>query len=172
MSVKLPPRDPGKLRFQAMIQPGRSGGAYVEFPFDAGELFGTRGRVPVRLEIGSGPYARSAVYRGSLVTYGGTRMVGLPKAVREEAGVDVGATASFVLTIDREERRVELPPELAEALAGDPEAAAGWEGFSYSHQREYAEAVSQAKRPETRSRRVHEALDAARARARAGTSPP
>ena len=55
-------------------------------------------------------------------------------------------------------RVVEVPGDLAEALAGDPEAAAAWERVSYSHQRAHVEAVLAAKRPETRAARVLKTL--------------
>jgi len=52
----------------------------------------------------------------------------------------------------------EVPAELAEALAGDPGAAATFEGFPPGCRREYCEWVAEAKRPETRAKRVAEAV--------------
>lgn len=93
------------------------------------------------------------------------RMVGIPKAVREQVGVSLGQTVEIVLEVDDEERAVELPPELAEALARDDVAVAGWDRFSFTHKREYAQAIIDAKRPETRAKRVAAAVKAARAKA-------
>lgn len=52
----------------------------------------------------------------------------------------------------------EVPPQLAEALAGDAAAAATFNGFPPSCRREYCEWIAQAKRPETRAKRVTEAV--------------
>ena len=75
------------MRFTTELREAGRGGAYIEFPFDVEEMFGTKARVPVRLSFGGAPY------RGSLVPYAGMRMIGIPKAVREEAGVSPGQTA-------------------------------------------------------------------------------
>lgn len=53
----------------------------------------------------------------------------------------------------------EVPPELAEGLAGDPKAAATFEGFPPGCRREYCEWIAEAKRPETRAKRVAEAVE-------------
>ncbi|MDT8759842.1 YdeI/OmpD-associated family protein [Sphingomonas psychrotolerans] len=52
----------------------------------------------------------------------------------------------------------EVPPELAEALAGDPAAAATFTGFPPGCRREYCEWIAEAKRPETKAKRVAEAV--------------
>lgn len=157
-SPTQPPKNPEPVRFTTELREAGRGGAYIEFPFDVEELFGTKARIPVRLTFGGAPY------RGSLVQYAGTCMVGIPKAVRERAGVSLGQTVEIVIEVDDEERAVELPPELAEALARDEVAAAGWNRFSFTHKREYAQAILDAKRPETRAKRVAEAIEAARAK--------
>ncbi len=53
---------------------------------------------------------------------------------------------------------VEVPPELAEALAEDEAAAATFDGFPPSCRREYCEWIAEAKRPETKAKRVAEAV--------------
>ncbi|MDP5279387.1 YdeI/OmpD-associated family protein [Sphingomonas sp. DG1-23] len=53
----------------------------------------------------------------------------------------------------------EVPPELAEGLAGDSQAAATFHGFPPSCRREYCEWVAEAKRPETRAKRAAEAVE-------------
>ena len=55
---------------------------------------------------------------------------------------------------DDEPRTVEVPAELRDALAGDPDARAAWDGLAPSHRNEHAAWVAEAKRPETRSRRA------------------
>ena len=155
-------KDPGPLTFTALLQEAGRGGAFIEFPLDVQELFGTKGRIPIRLTFGGVPY------RGSLVQYAGKRMVGIPKAVRDAAGVAPGENADVVLWLDVEERTVEAPPDLVEALASDDLAVVGWNRFSYTHQREYVQAIEAAKRPETRAKRIAEAVAGARNNAGSG----
>lgn len=51
-----------------------------------------------------------------------------------------------------------IPPEFASALAGNPTAKAALEGFAPSHRREYVEWIAEAKRPETRDKRIAQAI--------------
>lgn len=156
----VPPKNPGPLRFTTELRDAGRGGSYVEFPYDVQESFGTKGRVPVRVTLNDAPY------RGSLVKYRGVHMVGITKAVREAAGVSIGDEVEIVLEVDAEERAVEVPPDLAQALTADVVATAGWEKFSYTHRREYVAAILEAKREDTRAKRVAGAVDAAREKAR------
>ncbi|HEY0148281.1 MAG TPA: YdeI/OmpD-associated family protein [Allosphingosinicella sp.] len=52
-----------------------------------------------------------------------------------------------------------VPEELAAALVGNPAAQATFDAFSPSCRREYAEWIADAKRPETRARRVAQAVE-------------
>ncbi len=52
-----------------------------------------------------------------------------------------------------------VPADLAAGLKKNPKAAANWEGFSPSHRREYIEWITEAKRPETRAKRLAETLE-------------
>jgi hypothetical protein len=54
---------------------------------------------------------------------------------------------------------VSVPPELSKALLRYPEAKAAFEAFTPSHRREYAEWIAEAKKPETKERRVQQALE-------------
>jgi len=59
------------------------------------------------------------------------------------------------------------PPDLEAALAAEPAAAARWRAWAPSHRRQYIYWVLDAKRPETRARRVAETVR----RAAAGLTP-
>ena len=54
---------------------------------------------------------------------------------------------------------VEAPAEFTAALRRDRKAAAAYAAFSPSCQREYAEWIAEAKRPETRDRRIAQAVE-------------
>lgn len=47
-----------------------------------------------------------------------------------------------------------VPPELAAALAANPQAKSAFTAFAPSHRREYLEWIAEAKRPETRAKRI------------------
>jgi len=63
-----------------------------------------------------------------------------------------------VIELDEAPREVELPSELVEALAADPPARRRFEALAFTHRREYAQWVAEAKRLETRQRRAAETL--------------
>lgn len=52
-----------------------------------------------------------------------------------------------------------VPPDLAAALKKNQAAAKAFEDFSYSHRKEYIEWITEAKREETRQKRVATALE-------------
>jgi uncharacterized protein YdeI (YjbR/CyaY-like superfamily) len=67
------------------------------------------------------------------------------------------------LELDAAPREVEVPAVLAVALAADPEARASFERMAFTHRKEYARWITEAKRDETRRRRVQQALEMIRA---------
>jgi uncharacterized protein YdeI (YjbR/CyaY-like superfamily) len=93
----------------------------------------------------------------------GEFLVGLNREVREAAGVEAGDRVAAAVELDNAPREVEVPDVLAAALAGDATARAAFEGLAYTHRKEYARWVSEAKREETRLRRVDQALEMLRA---------
>jgi uncharacterized protein YdeI (YjbR/CyaY-like superfamily) len=73
--------------------------------------------------------------------------------------VNVGDTVEATVERDDRPRQVNVPDDLAAALATDELAAAAFERLSFSHCREYTEWLTGTKRAETRTRRVTRALD-------------
>ena len=59
---------------------------------------------------------------------------------------------------DNESRSIEVPKELATALAANPDARAFFERLSYSHQKEYADWIGEGKREATRLARADKAI--------------
>jgi len=54
-------------------------------------------------------------------------------------------------------------PAAASALANAPEAMTAFEALSFTHRKEYVRAVEDAKKPETRDRRVAQTIEKLRA---------
>ena len=78
--------------------------------------------------------------------------------MREQAGVEAGDTVDVELKLEASPREVEVPEPLADALAGDDAARAAFEGLAYTYRKEYARWISEAKRDETRQKRLAEVL--------------
>ena len=93
-------------------------------------------------------------WRTSIAPMGGRYLVGASAAVRAAAGIAAGETHTVTVEVDDTPRTVEVPDELAAALAASPTAAAAWAALSYSQQRSHADPLAAAKAPETRARRV------------------
>jgi hypothetical protein len=98
-------------------------------------------------------------WRTSVVRMGGEFLLGLNREVREGASVEAGDEVDLRLELDTKPREVEVPPALAGALAADGEALAAFEKLSYTHRKEYARWVAEAKRDETRERRVAKTIE-------------
>jgi Bacteriocin-protection, YdeI or OmpD-Associated/Domain of unknown function (DUF1905) len=110
-------------------------------------------RFPVRATI------NGYTWRTSVMRMRGEFLLGLSRSVREAAGVEAGDTVDVEIELDAAPREVEVPEALALALAGDPVAQAAFEGLAYTHRKEYARWIEEAKRDETRRRRVTQALE-------------
>jgi hypothetical protein len=102
-------------------------------------------------------------WRTSVARMGGEFLVGLNRQVREAAGVAAGDTVDVELALDTASREVEVPAALASALDADPEARAKFDALAFTHRKEYARWIEEAKREETRARRVEQALEMLRA---------
>jgi uncharacterized protein YdeI (YjbR/CyaY-like superfamily) len=63
------------------------------------------------------------------------------------------------LGLDTAPREVEVPDALARALSKDKKARAVFDGLAYTHRKEYARWIAEAKREETRERRVSKAVE-------------
>jgi hypothetical protein len=138
-----------KLRFKTKIL-GKEAGvvAAISPPVDVGKMFGRRGRVPVRGTI------NGFSYRSSLVPCGGPHVMPVNKTLRAGAGAEPGDTVEVVMERDVEERTVEAPPELKKELAKSKAAQANWEKMSFTNKKEIANCIREAKKEETRARRL------------------
>ena len=89
---------------------------------------------------------------------GGPICIGLSKAARAELGVEIGDAVDVEVELDQAERVVEPPADLASELAAHARAQQAWDGLSYTRRKEIARSIDEAKRPETRARRLAAAL--------------
>lgn len=138
--------------FTAVIEASGSGGAFVTIPFDVEAAFGAK-RPPVRAAFDGVPY------RGTLVRMGGpNHILIIRKAIREQIGKQPGDAVEVTVARDDAPREVGVPEDLADALAPHADALTFFDGLGYTHRKEYVQWITEAKRPETRRRRIDRAV--------------
>jgi hypothetical protein len=141
-------------KFTATLEAGRGGGAFVVLPDKVLAALGGGSRFRVTGTLDGVSFASSTMGMG-----GGRVCMGVHKATRQAAGVDIGDRVKVEVQRDDRPRELSVPDDLATALAGDASARAAFEKLSFTHRREYVEWVTGAKRDETRARRIAETLD-------------
>jgi hypothetical protein len=143
------------MRFDGDVEQ-RNRGFVVQLPFDPKEVFG-RVRAPVVVTV------NGHSFRTTTMRYGEVDLIGLNREVRDAAGLSAGARPTFDVTADTQPREVDVPDALAVALREDAGARDAFDALSYTHRREYARWIEEAKREETRQRRVARAVELLRA---------
>ena len=142
-----------KYKFKAKIEAGDGGGAYVLFPYDTGKEFATKGKVPVKATFEGLPYT------GSLIKYGHPlHSLGMPKAIREQTGKGPGDIVELVVWKDEEVRTVEVPAQF-ENLMKKEGLLPVFKELSYTHRKEYCRWITDAKKEETRLKRLGKAIE-------------
>ncbi|HET9624593.1 MAG TPA: YdeI/OmpD-associated family protein [Kofleriaceae bacterium] len=97
-----------------------------------------------------------------LAVMGGQNLIGISKANRAELGVAIGDTIVATIALDGAARTVSLPDDAAKALA-KAKLRARFDALAFTHQKEHVRAIEDAKKPETRARRIAAMLDKLRA---------
>ena len=134
--------------FTATIQNAGGGGAFVEIPFDVEKGFGSK-RPKVKAMI------EGVAYRGTLVRMGSEHhMLLILKGIREQIGKTFGDEIKVIVEPDAEPRIIEIPKDLSKEFKKDKQAKVNFDKLSYTHRREYARWIEEAKRADTRQTRV------------------
>jgi hypothetical protein len=139
-------------RFEATLMEANRGGAYVPVPAEVITALGGGARIKVRATFDG------IDYRGSVVSMGGGTMIGVLKAIRDQLGKQPGDTMTVTLERDDEERTVTVPDDLAKALDA-ARVRSHFDNLSYSHRRQYVMWIDEAKRRDTRARRVAQTVE-------------
>ncbi len=122
--------------------------------------------VPEEVLVGLGRGRRVAVratvngytYRTSVAPYMGRILMPFSAEHRAASGLAGGEEIEVELVPDDAPREVDVPADLATALAGAPDAQAFFAGLSYTNQRAYVVWIEEAKKQETRTARVASAV--------------
>ncbi|MEX1210005.1 MAG: YdeI/OmpD-associated family protein [Candidatus Nanopelagicales bacterium] len=109
-----------------------------------------KGRVPLAITY------RGTTYRTSISLYRGRWMTVINKEMRD-GGLVPGHDYTVDLSLDTAERTVDVPADFVKAMraAGVRKA---FDALSYSRRREQVRVIEEAKKPETRQRRIEAAI--------------
>jgi hypothetical protein len=142
-----------KIYTTTIVQDDQVNATGIPVPKEVIEAFssGKKPRVKVTLN--------SFTYRTTVAAYGDVFMMPLSQERREAAGVKAGDTVEITLELDTEPRVVEVPADLADALAAAPGAREAFDRASFSARKEFVRQVESAKAPETRVRRIQKIVD-------------
>ena len=137
-------------KFSAVLQRGDAdnAGYFLEVPFDVKATFG-KARAPVVCTLNG-----KTSWRTTVAVYGGKSFIGVRAEIREAAGLEQGDAVKVALEADLSPRVVEAPAGLKGAKL------TAWKKLSYSHQLEWVKALADAKKPETKARRLAQLLAA------------
>ncbi|MEW9553716.1 YdeI/OmpD-associated family protein [Nonomuraea sp. NPDC050783] len=140
------------VTFRTMIELGGRTATGLAVPDEVVEALGAGRRPAVTVTIGS------HTYRSTVAVMGGRFMLPLSAENRQAAGVAAGDEAEVTVELDTAPREAAVPADLAAALDAAPAAKRFFESLSYSRKRRHILSVEGAKKPETRRRRVEDAV--------------
>jgi hypothetical protein len=129
-----------------MFQMGNNTG--IEVPADVLAALDGGRRPPVVVKV------NGYEYRSTVAPMGGKYLLPFSADRRTESGIQGGDAIDVELTLDSAPRTVEVPDDLQSALDASPTAATAWQQLSYTHRKEHARSVLDAKKAETRTRRI------------------
>lgn len=139
------------MRFSAPLQQHGRSATGIEVPLEILESLAGGKRPAVTVTIGGFSFATTI---GSM---GGTPMIPVSAERRQAAGIAAGDQLEVDLVLDAAPRVIEVPDDLAAALAAAG-AREAFDALAPSHRKEHVRAITEAKAPETRQRRIDKAV--------------
>jgi uncharacterized protein YdeI (YjbR/CyaY-like superfamily) len=136
------------LSLTLTVEPRGPAAAFVLSDEQVAAVGGGRKALPVKVSV------NGVTLPLRLARMGQENLIGLARAAREQAGLSVGSAYQVEIVADAEPRSVEIPADLAAALADDARAGAAFEALAYSHRKEFVRWITEAKRPATRGQRI------------------
>ena len=109
-----------------------------------------RGRVPLAITY------QQQVYRTSISIYRGQWMMVVNRQMRD-GGLMPGSTYEVDIALDTQERVVDVPDDFAAALR-EAKLTKAFESLAFTHRKEHVRAIEEAKKPQTRARRIETAI--------------
>lgn len=141
------------MRFQAVLRLDGATATGIVVPPEVVDALGGGGRIPVRATVGGVEYPSTIAMRA------GEAKLPVSADIRAQAGIAAGDEVAVDLVRDDQPRTVEVPGDLAEALAAVPGARERFDALSVSNRKRHVLAVEGAKAADTRARRVAKVLE-------------
>jgi bifunctional DNA-binding transcriptional regulator/antitoxin component of YhaV-PrlF toxin-antitoxin module len=141
-----------KYKFEAKIQAGAGGGAFIFFPFNTEKEFGVKGRVQVKATLDGVP-DESSLFKYRYPQH----LLAVPKAIRQRIGKEPGDIIEVVLWKDDVMRTLDVPAEFRKSMEKE-KVLSFFENLSYTHRKEYVRWITEAKKEETRRNRLERAI--------------
>ena len=138
--------------FRATIQQTGKTACGIEVPAAVVTALGGSKRPAVEVTL------NHYTYRSTVAPMSGGWWVGVNADHREASGLKAGDEVQVTLALDTAPRVLDVPPELAAALDADPVAKAFFDGLSYSNRSVFTLNVAGTNNPETKARRVEQAI--------------
>jgi Bacteriocin-protection, YdeI or OmpD-Associated/Domain of unknown function (DUF1905) len=139
------------MKFRTHVEPPQPMRG-LEVPQQVVEALGGGKRPTVTITINGHSWrSRVAIMRGR-------HLIGLSNANRHAAGVMTGDEVEVEVEYDPEPRVVTEPADLARALDADSRARAAYNRLPYGLKLQHVRAIENAKKPETRHRRIEKAM--------------
>jgi hypothetical protein len=142
----------GELTLTTTLQPRGPAAAVVLTDDQAAEVGEGRKAFPVQATINGYTWA------GRVSRMGGEFLLGMRREVREATRAEAGDEVTVTIVLDEAPREVDVPPALAQALESDATAKTKFDALAFTHRKEFATWIAEAKKDETRERRVAQAL--------------
>src|SRR4051812_48285720 len=136
-----------QVTFTATLELAGKTATGMTVPPDVVERLGAGKRPPVKVTI------NGYTYRNTIAVMGGRFMLGVAAEHRAAAGVAAGEKLKVTLELDAQPRTVDVPADLAKALK-TARATEAFDRLSFTHRKEHVRAIEEAKKPETRQRRI------------------
>ncbi|WP_375491351.1 YdeI/OmpD-associated family protein [uncultured Jatrophihabitans sp.] len=140
------------MRFQSVVELGGKTATGIAVPDEVVAALDAGKRPAVAVTIGG------HTYRTTVAAMNGRFLVPLSAQNRAAAGVAAGDAVEVDIAVDTGKREVDVPADLAAALAGDTTAASFFDALSYTYRKEWVRWIEDAKRPETRATRLQKTV--------------
>lgn len=141
------------MRFRATLELNGKTATGIRVPREVIADLGAGKRPAVRVTIGA------HTYRSTIAPRGDRYLIGVSAENRAAAGVAAGDEVEVDLELDSETRTVSVPTDFADALGHEPDAKRFFDGLSNSQKQWFVLGIEEAKKPETRRRRIAKAVD-------------
>ena len=143
------------IQFQAeILQHEDMDAGFVAIPDDIAAQLGAKHRTKVKAKFDG------VEYRGSLARMKSEcLLLGVRKEIRNQIGKQFGEIIEVQIELDTEQRIVEIPDDVLAVFITFPKAKEKFDKLSYTHQKEFINSINEAKKPETRIKRIQKMIE-------------